>query len=270
MAIVSNLYIYPVKGCRGIALESAELTPTGLALDRHWMVVHPDGRFVTQREIPRLALVTTALDRGALTLAAPDTEGQTLDPGHDGSRMEVEVWGDRCIGIDEGDGAAGWFTRHLGRPVRLVRFDPARPRPSDPDYAHDLPAFSEFSDGFAILVISEASLADLNSRLETPLPMNRFRPNIVIAGVEAFDEDRMDALAADGIELRLVKACTRCQVTTTNQDTAQVGEEPLRTLAEFRMHPHLGGVAFGQNAVVAQGTGRTLRVGQALEEIWNF
>lgn len=270
MALISGLHVYPVKGCRGIALDTARLTATGLAHDRHWMVVHQDGRFATQRDLPRMALIGTALESGMLTLDAPGTEPLTVASGQDGPRREVEVWGDRCVGIDEGEAAASWFSRVLGHPLRLVRFDPSTPRPSDPEFAGDLPAFSEFSDGFAILVISEASLADLNARLDTPLPMNRFRPNIVISGVEAFDEDRMEALTAEGIELRLVKACTRCQVTTTNQETAQVGEEPLRTLTEFRMHANLGGVAFGQNAVVARGAGSTLRIGQVLEEVWNF
>jgi len=270
MALISALHVYPVKGCRGIALEVARLTTTGLAYDRHWMVVHPDGRFATQRELPRMAVVGTALDDGCLTLAAPGLEPLSVLSDQDGPRREVDVWGDRCVGIDEGEAAASWFSRVLGRPLRLVRFDPSTPRPSDPQFANGLPAFSEFSDGFAILVISEASLVDLNARLEKPLPMNRFRPNIVISGVESFDEDRMEALTADGIELRLVKACTRCQVTTTDQETGQVGAEPLRTLAGFRMHPNLGGVAFGQNAIVARGAGRALRVGQALEEVWNF
>ncbi len=270
MAHISGLNIYPVKGCRGISLPVAMLTPTGLAFDRHWMVVQPEGRFVTQRECPRLALVATTLDGNRLSLATAGLEPLTLAEDPCGARVEVQVWGDRCIGIDEGDAAAAWFSRHLQRPVRLVRFDPARPRPGDPEFARDLPAFSEFSDGFAILVVAEASLADLNARLATPLPMNRFRPNIVIAGVEAFDEDRMTALTADAIELRLVKACTRCQVTTTDQATAQVSDEPLATLASFRMHAHLGGVTFGQNAVVASGAGRTLRVGQTLHEVWNF
>jgi uncharacterized protein YcbX len=270
MARISGLHIYPVKGCRGIALDSARLTATGLAFDRHWMVVHPDGRFVTQREFPRLALVGTALDDGSLTLTAPGMDAITIEGDRDGLRVPVLVWGDRCIGIDQGDAIATMLSRHIGGLVRLVRFDPSRQRPSDPEYARDLPAFSEFSDGFAILVISEASLADLNARLSTPLPMNRFRPNVVITDVEAFDEDRMEALTADGIDLRLVKACTRCQVTTTDQATAQVGEEPLRTLEMFRMHPHLGGVAFGQNAVVARGVGTILRVGQTLDEVWNF
>jgi len=217
-----------------------------------------------------MALIGTALEGGMLTLDAPGAEPLTVAPGQDGPRRQVDVWGDRCVGIDEGDAAASWFGHVLGRPLRLVRFDPSTPRPSDPEFAGDLPAFSEFSDGFAILVISEASLADLNARLDTPLPMNRFRPNIVISGVDAFDEDRMEALTAEGIELRLVKACTRCQVTTTDQETGQVGEEPLRTLTGFRMHASLGGVAFGQNAVVARGVGSTLRVGQLLEEVWNF
>ena len=270
MARISGLHIYPVKGCRGIALDAARLTSNGLAYDRHWMVVHPDGRFVTQREFPRLALVETALRDGSLTLSAPGIAPVEVKDTLEGVRMDVQVWGDRCIGIDTGDAAAALFSRHLGRPVRLVRFDPGKPRPSDPDYAGETPAFSEFSDGFAILVISEASLADLNGRLSVPLPMNRFRPNVVIADVDAFDEDHMRALVGPDMELRLVKACTRCQVTTTDQATATVGEEPLRTLAAYRMHPQLGGVAFGQNAVVARGEGATLKVGQSLDVVWNF
>lgn len=270
MARISGLHIYPVKGCRGIAVEEARLTSTGLAGDRHWMVVHPDGRFVTQRECPTLALVHTTLEADALTVARSGARALTLAPGRDGPRLAVEVWGDRCLGIDEGDDAADWFSRHLDRPVRLVRFDPSRPRPSDPEYAGASPAFSEFADGFALLVVSEASLADLNARLAAPVPMNRFRPNVVIDAVEAFDEDRLLALKDDGVDLRLVKACTRCQVTTTDQDTAQVAAEPLRTLAEYRLHPGLGGVTFGQNAIVASGAGQRLRVGQVLEEIWNF
>lgn len=270
MARISGLRIYPVKGCRGIALDAARLTSTGLAYDRHWMVVHPDGRFVTQRQFPRLALVETVLHDGSLTLSAPGIASVEVEDTLEGPRTDVQVWGDRCIGIDTGDAAAAFFSRHLGQSVRLVRFDPGKPRPSDPDYAGELPAFSEFSDGFAILVISEASLADLNGRLPVPLPMNRFRPNVVIADVDAFEEDHMEALVTADAELRLVKACTRCQVTTTDQETAAVGEEPLRTLAAYRMHPQLGGVAFGQNAVVVRGAGATLRVGQSLDVVWNF
>jgi len=270
MARISGLYIYPVKGCRGIAVEASRLTTTGLAFDRHWMVVHPDGRFVTQREHPRLALVGTAVHDGSLTLSAPGIAPVEVQDTLEGPRREVQVWGDRCLGTDAGDAAAMFFSRHLGRPLRLVRFDAARPRPSDPEYAGELSAFSEFSDGYAILVISEASLADLNGRLESPLPMNRFRPNVVIADVDAFEEDHMEALTSPDVELRLVKACTRCQVTTTDQATAVVGEEPLHTLAAYRMHPQLGGVAFGQNAVVVRGAGVTLRVGQSLEPVWNF
>lgn len=270
MARISGLHVYPVKGCRGIGLEAAVLAPTGLAFDRHWMVVHPDGRFITQREFPRLALVGTGLRDGLLTLSAPGIDPVEVQDRLDGPRLDVQVWGDRCRGIDAGDAAATFFSRHLGIPLRLVRFDPGKPRPSDPEYVGDLPAYSEFSDGFAVLVISEASLADLNGRLPAPLPMNRFRPNIVIAEVDAFDEDHMEALVSADVELRLVKACTRCQVTTTNQHTAAVGEEPLRTLAAYRMHPQLGGVAFGQNAVVARGAGAVLKRGQSLDVVWNF
>jgi len=270
MAVISALNVYPVKGCKGITVPEVELAETGLRFDRHWVVTDEDGRFVTQRELPRMALISTQLDGEALFLNAPEMEPLVLPVLQIGERVSVTVWRDRCFGFDQGMAAAAWFSAFLARPLRLVRFDTSVRRGSDATFTDGVPAWTEFSDGFAILVISEASLADLNARLDQPLPMNRFRPNVVITDVGAYDEDHLRALVADEVELRLVKPCTRCQVTTTDQDTGLRSLEPLRTLGFYRMNPALGGVTFGQNAIIARGAGKKLRVGQTLEEVWNF
>ena len=270
MAVVSGLYVYPIKGCKGIALEEAELTDSGLAFDRHWMVVDGDGRFVTQRELPRMALVATEIRGGWLILSAPEMPTLTMSVDTEGARLAVTVWDDRCSAIDQGQVAADWFSAFLQRPLRLARFDPAVIRYSSAEYTGEIRAATEFSDGYALLILSEASLADLNARLEHPVPMNRFRPNIVIRGVEAYDEDHLHSLRNGDLELRIVKPCTRCQVTTTNQDSGEVGLEPLQTLRTYRRHPKLGAISFGQNAIVIRGAGQILHLGDKLEEIWNF
>ncbi len=267
---IESLHVYPVKGCRGIALAAAEVATTGLvasgAGDREWMIVDAAGRFVTQREFPRLALVATQVRDGFLTLSAPGVSPLVLPlraPG-DASRAVV-VWRSDVRGFDAGDAAARWLTAHVGAGVRLVRFDRALPRPCNPDYAGQTGAHTLFADGYPILVIGAASLADLNARLAAkggrPLPMNRFRPNLVLAGLPAYDEDHVATIAVGDVVLRCVKPCTRCQVTTTNQDTADVGVEPLRTLAGYRTNERLAGVTFGMNAVVAGGAGGTLAAG---------
>jgi uncharacterized protein len=217
-----------------------------------------------------MALISTQLDGETLVLNAPEMDALVLPVVQIGERVSVSVWRDRCFGFDQGATAAAWFSAFLGRALRLIRFDASARRGSDAAFTDGVAAWTEFSDGFAILIISEASLVDLNARLDQPLPMNRFRPNVVITDVNAYDEDHVRALVADEIELRLVKPCTRCQVTTTDQDTGLRSLEPLRTLGFYRMNSRLGGVTFGQNAIVARGAGEKLRVGQTLEEVWNF
>jgi uncharacterized protein YcbX len=154
---------------------------------------------------------------------------------------EVAIWDSRVAAHDEGPAAARWFSTFAGTALRLVRFDPASRRYCNPRYAQDSGAHTAFADGYPILVIGAASLADLNARLsargEPALPTNRFRPNLVLAGLEAYEEDHLDTIETDGVVLRLVKPCTRCRVTTTDQDTAEVGMEPLVTLAGYRNYP---------------------------------
>jgi hypothetical protein len=265
MPTIQSLHCYPVKSCRGIPLDSALLTDTGIAYDREWMIVTAGGRFVTQREMPRLALVGTALGADALLLGAPGAETLRVPFDHRGEPQEVTVWNDQCAAIDQGDAASRWLTALLGREVRLVRFDLSRHRRSDSAWTGGVEAYTAFSDGYALLAISQASLDDLNSRLPSPLPMNRFRPNIVLGGIGAYGEDTLTDLTADGVRLRVVKPCTRCVITTTDQESGVAsGAEPLRTLKTYRWNRELRGVTFGQNLIIVEGAGRRIEVGQQL------
>lgn len=269
MATVTAINIYPVKSCRGIALECATVETTGFTHDRQWMIIRPEGRFVTQREEPRLALISTAIGDGRLQLRAPEVGTFAIALDHRGASVEVTCWKNQCAAFDAGDEAARWLEAHLGQPFRLVRFDPARKRVADPQWTGDIEALNQFSDGFPYLVVSQASLDDLNRRLPQPLPMNRFRPNIVLDGMPAYGEDETHEFHGDGIRLRAVKDCTRCVITTTDQDKGQRdGEEPLRTLRSYRLSHELKGVLFGQNIILAEGAGRQLRVGQELAVEW--
>lgn len=259
-ATITGLHIYPVKSCRGISLATAELTARGLAHDREWMVVDADGQFLTQRAQPRMALVETALSADTLRLSVTG-QSKALEVSlaeRDLPRCRVRVWSDDCDALDEGSAAAEWFSAFLGKPVRLVRFAPAQSRLSNHEWTRGVDAENRFSDAYPLLVISEESLDELNRRLDVPLPMNRFRPNVVIRGLGPHGEDHLNVLSADGFEIRLVKPCDRCCVTTTDQDTAEVGKEPLRTLATYRRDKTLNGVTFGMNGIVTIARAGTL------------
>lgn len=271
-ANITDLHIYPVKSCRGMPLAAAELTATGLLHDRHWMLVRPNGRFVTQRELPRMALIGTRVGSDGLSLTAPGMPTLNV-PRAAGDARPVTVWKFDGRGIECGAEAAAWATKYLETDLSLVAFDVDTPRTCSPEWTQGVHSITEFADGFPVLVISRASLADLNSRLGSkshgPLPMERFRPNVVIDGVGAFDEDRMHELRVGGVTLRMVKPCTRCSITTTDQQTGTLdGDEPLRTLKEFRFDRELKGVCFGQNAIVVGGVGERLRVGDSFDVTW--
>jgi uncharacterized protein YcbX len=269
VVVLSALHVYPIKSCRGIELDVARLTPTGLADDRHWMLVRPSGRFVTQRELPRMALIATKLSERGLLLAAPDMSPLLVSRDQVGESSAVTVWSFTGRGIDCGEEAAQWFTSFLATPLRLMRFDASAPRECSADWTGDVRAVTEFADGFPILVISRASLADLNARLPKALPMERFRPNIVLDGIEAYAEDRIHELRGEGAVIRMVKPCARCAITTTDQSTGERdGVEPLATLKTYRFDAALRGVTFGQNAIIVSGAGATLHQGQTLEVIW--
>jgi uncharacterized protein len=272
MIVVKSVDIYPLKSCRGIGLSESELTRAGLRWDRNWMVVDGEGVFVTQRAVPQMARITTAVTQEELQIAAPGMSMLRI-PLQDRSRAErrVVVWEHECTAFDEGDGASNWLSDFLGGQYRLVAFDPAHRRFSDRAWTGADEGLNRFSDGFPVLVISAASLADLNARLSTPIPMNRFRPNIVIDGITAYDEDHLDTLSAGPIVLRIVKPCTRCEITTTDQDTGMRGAEPLQTLSGYRSNARMkGGITFGQNAIVTGGFGKVLSVGTPLEPRWTF
>lgn len=277
-AVVSALNVYPLKGAAGIPVDGAEVRVTGLVTggiaDREWMAVDPQGVFVTQREFPVLARVGTAVVDGTVVLSAPGRSAIVLRCDAAGASRDVRVWQSEVRGHDAGDDAARWLSDHVGTPLRIVRFDPAQPRPCNPDYAGDSGAHVRFADGYPLLVIGESSLAELNERMtghgEPALLMNRFRPNVVVAGLPPFAEDHVSTLRIGAVELTVVKPCVRCQVTTTDQATAAVGVEPLRTLGEFRMDEHFGGVTFGMNAVVTAGAGTRIAAGDPVTADYRF
>ncbi len=282
MPTLTSLNIYPVKSCRGIALQSAQLTATGLAYDREWMLVREtgefSGEFVTQRELPKLALIETQITPEALLMTAPGMSrlAVALAGSTARARREVTVWRDTLAALDEGDTAAAWLSEYMRTPLRLVRFAPDAQRPSNPLFTGEHQGFSKFADGYALLIIGTASLADLNQRMKKngspALPMNRFRPNLVLDGDDfgPYDEDRLTWLRAGGIALKPVKACVRCPIPTIDQFTLATDAEPLLTLASYQGNEARGGPTFGQNAIVVQGVGQTLHVGDELEIEWNF
>lgn len=266
MVQITALNIYPVKSCRGIALTQARITETGFAHDREWLVVTPEYRFLTQRERPQLAQIETAITAGQLLLRKPGGVALALPLELTGAEVEVTIWRDKAAAFDAGDQAATWLTEHLGKPARLVRFDKRHKRASNTQWTGGAEALNQFSDAYPYLLISQGSLDELNSRLEQPLPMNRFRPNIVVDGLPPFGEDSVDEFIAGEVRLKVVKPCDRCVITTTDQITGErSGDEPLKALKAFRFDRNLRGVLFGQNMILTGGMGRELMVGQQFE-----
>ncbi len=269
---LAGLVVYPVKSARGIALTQSLVTPHGLAHDREWMVADEAGRFVTQRQTPRMALIETALTTDSLELRAPGMEPLTVPrfraPGSPFEpTISVTVWRHATEALDEGDRAAAWLSEFLELRARLVRWDPTRRRLSSKEWTGSREAENYFSDGYPFLVASEESLTDLNQRIGggSNLPMDRFRPNLVIAGGGVGSEDQGTTLRSEAVEFALVKPCIRCVMTTTDQETTRRGPEPLRTLARYRMDPRFDSPLFGHNLILIRGAGATLRVGDSLE-----
>ena len=248
MITVSTLIYYPIKACRGFEVESACVERMGLEHDRRMMVVTPDGEFLTQREHPRLALVTPKLANGTLQLSAPNCDSIQIGTQTSGTPWLVNVWKSKGVhGIDQGEEAAEWFSDWLGSPVRLVHIADGYKRVINEQYAVHGDDHTGFSDGYPILLTSEEGLQDLNSRLETPVPMNRFRPNLVVKGGEPFVEDSWNRIRIGNVELAVVKPCARCEVTTIDKETLERSKEPLKTLGKFRKQK-LGAI-FGQNVI---------------------
>jgi uncharacterized protein len=265
-AILAGLYIYPVKSAAGMACSEAVLSAHGLRHDREWMVVDAAGRFVTQRNEARLALLATSIADGKLRLSSPAGVGPALDLEHEGERRQVQVWNASVPAFDAGLEVAEFLADWLGRPLRLVRFDASHRRLSNQDWTAEREVPTLFSDGYPMLVLSRASIGDLASRVGHDLPVQRFRPNILLDGVPAYAEDAAAELAMGEVRIALTKACTRCVITTIDHVTGMpTGDEPLRTLKSYRHDAALRGVVFGRNAYATAGVGGTLRSGDAVQ-----
>lgn len=282
-ARIAALHLYPIKACAGLAVDTMRFDAHGPLDDRRWMLVDDANDFVTQREVPALALVRPLLDGTGLRVHAPGLPELRV-AGQGGERRDAWCWNDHCAGFDEGAEAREWFTEAAGRPVRLLRFDPTRPRPASAHWVGEAAgrpgALTRFSDGFPLLVVSRASLAALNDRLAREgLPeatLRRFRPNVVVDGLDAFEEDLIETLSVGpddgGTTLRIVKPCSRCTVTEVDPRTGVHASGVLQVLAAFRSDPRLdGAVTFGQNAIVAAGLDGALRTGDAvrIEHRWS-
>ena len=277
-ARIARLFIYPVKSCAGVEVNEALLTETGLDLDRAWMVVDEEGEFVSQREFPRMALVRPTLKHSEVVLRAPGMLALHLQIDAVEEPVRVRVWDDEVAAYDMGGVAAQWLSDFLGAKLRLVRFDPEQKRLSKMKWTNGVEAPNQFADGFPLLVASEASLAELNRRLQAAghaaVGMERFRPNIVLSGVDVHDEDRLDILrveAAGDVQLRMCKPCPRCPIPNIDPATAESSPEVSDTLQAYRTNDIVGGaITFGMNAIVLAGDGETLRVGQSATADWRF
>ncbi len=278
-ARLARLFVYPVKSCAGVELRESALTETGLDLDRAWMVVDEQGAFVTQRELPRMALVKPQLKVHEVVLRAPGMLALHLAIDTVEEPVRVRVWDDEVPAFDMGDIAAQWFTDFLGRKLRLVRFDPDHRRLSSARWAGDAEALNQFSDGFPLLVASTASLDQLNAKLaaagHAPVGIERFRPNLVLDGLEAHDEDRLDVIriaTGEGeVQLRPVKPCPRCPIPDIDPATAEIDPVVSDTLRGYRRNDIVGGaVSFGMNAIIVAGIDATLRVDQPVSANYRF
>lgn len=255
MLTLASITLYPVKSVAGVAVDAAPVEPAGLAGDRRWMLVDPDGRFITGRQLPELVRVRLGVDADG-TLTLPD--GRRVAPAAAGQSRAVSIWRDAVTALEPDPAASAWFSERLGRPVQLVCGDPAAPRPVRGPGA-DAGDIVSFADGYPVLLISEASLADLSARVGRPVEMARFRPNLTVAGGTAFQEDGWSVVEIGGIRFDVAKTCTRCVFTTVDPLTGErsADGEPLQTLKSYRRSGD--GVIFGMN-LIPRGRG-AIRVG---------
>ncbi len=300
---LAGLRVHPVKSCAGIEVDSALVVETGLEFDRAWMVVDANGGFVSQRQLPRMALVQTAFRHGDLVLRAPGMLALHLSLDRVEAAVRVRVWGDEVGAFDMGDLCAQWFSDFLGPttgrpeadaplrgadaagvsgvdfPLRVVRFDPGERRLSECSWTGVIEAENAFTDAFPLLVVGNASLAEVNLRLhdrgQAPVAMERFRPNLVLDGLPAHDEDHLDEIAFDAeggpVRIKLVKPCARCSIPDVDPLSGVQGQDVGAVLAAYRADPRIEGQSsFGMNAVVVEGIDRVLRVGMAGRATYRF
>jgi uncharacterized protein YcbX len=272
---VTGLYIYPVKSMKGIALERAQLTSKGLLYDRRWMVVRADGRFVTQRDLPRLSLVNTQIREDGV-LISMQGHGSILVPFqlHDGEQLDTMVWKDACQAIDQGNVISRWLTQALDskRTLQLVRMNPEYTRTLQKAEVFGQITTTDFADAAPFLVANEASLENLNSVLKSnsfsKVPMNRFRPNIVVRGLDPFAERQLASLTGNGYQLRPCYPCKRCIVTTIDQETAEKDtfKQPFKTLQTINPMPGAKKEpVFGEYATLARGHQQFIEKGHRLD-----
>ncbi|RST51424.1 MOSC domain-containing protein [Variovorax sp. MHTC-1] len=277
-ATIARLFVYPIKSCAGVELPEALLTETGLEFDRAWMVVDAEREFVTQRDLPRMALIRPQMKHSEMVLRAPGMLALHIAFDRVEQPVRARVWKDEVPAYDMGDIAAQWFSDFLSQPgrpqkLRLVRFDPEYRRLSNLEWTGGIEAPNQFADGYPLLVASEGSLAELNARLAAAghgaVGIERFRPNIVLAGIEAHDEDRVDTLhiaTGEGeAQLRPVKPCSRCPIPDIDPATAESSPEVGDTLRTYRADARVdGAITFGMNAIVLQGVEHMLKRGQSV------
>lgn len=284
-AVISRLYVYPVKSCAGVAVQQALLLETGLEFDRAWMVVDENGHFLTQRELPRMALIQPQLKHFEMVLRAPGMLALHVALDKVEAPVRVQVWNDEVAAYDMGPMAAQWFTDFLGTTARLVRFDPEGKRLSSLQWTDGIESLNQFSDGYALLVISEASLDQFNEKLATrgcaAVGMERFRPNIVLGDpaqgdkVLPHDEDRLELLhiatAQGDVQLKPVKPCPRCPIPNIDPATAHSSPEVGDLLQAYRQDARVNGaVTFGMNAIVLAGVEHWLKVSQPVGANYRF
>ena len=277
MAILAEINLYPIKSCAGIALQEATLTHHGIMhadiYDREWMLVDADNRFLSQREVPRLALVAPTLKPDTLELRFPGMLAHEVplalpDPD-DAATVQVHIWDEQFLAYDCDAHTAAWFSQALGLPCRLVRFHADEERLCSTSWTGGVASPTLFSDGYPVLVAGSASLADVNEKLlaagRAAIPMNRFRPNLVLDGIEAFEEDYADTLQFGATALKAVKPCPRCPIPSVDQASGVVGPDPLDVLQGYRAKPELdGAICFGMNCIVSDGGDEIIRIGQEI------
>ncbi|MBC7608813.1 MAG: MOSC N-terminal beta barrel domain-containing protein [Polaromonas sp.] len=288
-AVVSRLFVYPVKSCAGVEVQEALVTEAGLEFDRAWMVVDERGEFLTQRELPRMALVKPQLKHYEMVLRAPGMLALHIKLNEVEEPVRVRVWDDAVKAYDMGAVAAQWFTDFLGTTARLVRFDPEEKRLSDLAWTGGLEAQNQFSDGYPLLLLSEASLGGLNDKLVAAgfdeVSILRFRPNIVIGDDPGFDplvphdEDRLDQVQISteqgAVRLKPVKPCSRCPIPNIDPATANISPQVSDMLQTYRQDARVrGALTFGMNLIVleggVEGNEHLLRVGQAVTACYSF
>jgi uncharacterized protein YcbX len=263
MLTVSQLFIYPIKSLGGIEVSSAEVDNRGLKNDRRWMLVDDNNRFMTQRENLKMALLKTTINNDLIIISNKHKSEEHIHIPiaiSNSKKIRVRVWDDDCDVLEADSSINNWFTHQLGQECKLVYMPEDSLRIVDTNYASG-EEITGFTDGYPILLVGQASLDDLNSRLEEKLPINRFRPNIVFSGGKPYEEDEMEQFIINGIHFFGVKLCARCVITTIDQDKAEKNKEPLKTFSTYRQLNHK--IYFGQN-LLHKGDG-TIHIHDSIE-----